>query len=203
LLDDARNTCPRCAATVGPHTFVDEGCNQCRKDRFAFESAQRLGPYEGLLRDVVLRLKHRGNETLAELIGETWADRNRDMLLAAGPSVIVPVPLHWWRRFRRGYNQGLALARGLGRRLDLPVCPSYLRRWRRTAPQTSIPYAARRDNVRDAFRARPGAGLAGRTILLVDDVLTSGATLHEAAVSLRKGGAARVIVAVLARAGLD
>jgi ComF family protein len=203
LLDDPCNTCPWCAATIGPHAITDGGCKFCRKEHFAFAAAQRLGPYDGLLRDVVLRLKHRGNEGLAELIGELWACRKRESLLAHGPSVIVPVPLHWWRRFCRGYNQGLALARGLAHQLGLPVCPSYLRRWRRTATQTSIPSTARRDNVRGAFQVRSGADLAGRTVLLVDDVLTTGATLHEAAGCLRKGGAAHVIVAVLARAGSD
>ncbi len=203
LLNDPHPACPRCAATIGPHTLIVGGCSLCRGERFAFESAHRLGPYDGRLREVILRLKHRGNEGLAEVIGELWGCHERESLLALGASVIVPVPLHWGRRFRRGYNQGLALARGLSRSLGLPVCPAYLRRWRRTAPQTSVPAADRQKNVRGAFRARPGAPLKGQTVLLVDDVLTTGATLHEAASGLRQGGAARVVVAILARAGLD
>jgi predicted amidophosphoribosyltransferase len=102
------------------------------------------------------------------------------------------------RRLRRGYNQSEILARPLAGRLRLPCRPGWLRRGRRTPQQTLQPPAGRRENVRGAFRARAGAGLRGRTVLLVDDVLTTGSTAHEAARALRQAGAARVVVAVLA-----
>jgi ComF family protein len=159
-----------------------------------------MGPYEGRLREVVLRLKHHSGEGLAELLGELWVDQARQAFQAAQADVVVPVPLHWWRRWRRGYNQSVALALGTSGRLGLPCHPGWLRRIRHTPHQTYLSAAARRDNVRGAFRARPAAGLKDRTVLLIDDVMTTGATVGEAARALRDAGARRVVVAVLARA---
>ena len=201
LLGDTRGNCPRCAATIGPHALTAGGCPRCRGESFAFAGACTLGEYDGPLRDAVLRLKHRGSEGLAELLGELWGDHARGPLLALEAGAIVPVPLHWWRRLRRGYNQCDALARGLARSLNLPVIHGCLRRCRNTAAQTSIPYSARKDNVRGAFRAIPSPAISSKTLLLVDDVMTTGSTLHEAARALRQAGATRILVATLARAG--
>jgi ComF family protein len=186
---------------VGPYAETAGGCVGCRKEHFAFDAALRLGPYDGTLRDAVLRLKNHAGEGLAELLGEAWAERDAARLRALGADLIVPVPLHWWRRWRRGYNQSAAVARSLARRLQIPCNPSWLRRSRNTPFQSDQSPAGRRDNVRGAFRARGRARLKGRTVLLVDDVLTTGATASEAAAALRAAGAARVAVAVLARAG--
>ena len=145
------------------------------------------------------RIKHATGEGLAEVVGELWAACAGDRLGQLGAEVVVPVPLHWRRRWRRGYNQSEALARPLAARLGLPCRASWLRRVRHTPEQTSQTAAGRRDNVRGAFRAR-GAELRGRTILLVDDVMTTGSTAAEAARTLREAGASRVVVAVLTRA---
>jgi ComF family protein len=179
---------------------VEGGCVRCRGQRYAFDAATRLGPYDGLLRQVVLALKHGSGEGLAEQIGELWGCCTRDRLLALAADVVVPVPLHWRRRWQRGYNQSEALARGLSTVLGLPLRPGWLRRTRHTPPQTAQEVAGRLDNVKNAFRSARPSGRTG-TILLVDDVLTTGATAHEAARALRDGGASRVVVAALARAG--
>jgi ComF family protein len=199
LATDLFPTCPRCAASVGPHAAVEDGCPQCRDTHFHFERAIRLGPYEGLLRELVLRLKHPMGETLAELLGELWAENAQSRLREIGANVVIPVPLHWWRRFRRGYNQSEALAYRLAARMQLPCRPGWLRRIRHTPQQTSQAPSERKENVRGAFRARSRARLRGKVILLVDDVLTTGSTCNEAARALHAAGAARVIVAVLAR----
>jgi ComF family protein len=179
---------------------LQHGCTHCRGLTLHFEQAVRLGPYEGALREVVLRLKHAPGALLAELLGERWAVWCEPRLRALQADVVVPVPLHWLRRFRRGYNQSEALARSLAQHLGLPCRPGWLRRIRNTPHQTGRSPSGRRSNVQDAFRARPRAALHGRTVLLIDDVLTTGSTCSEAAKALRKAGAARVVVAVLARA---
>ena len=114
--------------------------------------------------------------------------------------MLVPVPLHWRRRWLRGYNQSEALAHGLAARLRLPCGSCGLRRIRATPMQTSQTLAGRRDNVRGAFAAAPNVRTAGKTVLLVDDVMTTGATASEAARALKAAGARRVVVAVLTRA---
>jgi ComF family protein len=196
---DPDATCPRCAGTVGPFAHVADGCPLCRGKSFPFDKVLRLGQYEGRLRDVVLRMKHASGEALAELVGEMWAECSEPGLRALGAEVVVPVPLHWRRRWRRGYNQSETLARPLAARLGLPCQPSCLRRIRHTPQQPSQSAAARLENVRGAFLAG-GRAILGRTVLLVDDVLTTGGTAGEAARALRRAGAKAVVVAVLARA---
>jgi ComF family protein len=200
LTADPHPACRRCASTVGPYSHTENGCPRCRTERYAFERVLRLGPYEGLLREAVLRLKHEAGSGLADLLGELWARQAEARLREVGADAVVPVPLHWGRRWQRGYNQSEALAASLARHLDLPCRPRWVRRFRRTPQQTRQSPSARRDNVKNAFSSRPRPELAGRTVLLIDDVLTTGSTASEAARALRQAGAARVVVAVLARA---
>lgn len=199
LTADPHFTCPRCTSTVSRHADVSAGCAGCRDDRFQFASATRLGPYDGPLRDAILRMKHQSGETLAAHVGRLWARHHADRFRTLGVGVVIPVPLHWWHRFRRGYNQSEALAAQVAQLLTVPHRPGWLRRVRRTRDQTQLTASERRANVRGAFRATRGARLAGATVLLIDDVMTTGSTASEAARALRRAGAAAVHVAVLAR----
>jgi ComF family protein len=201
LLTDPHPVCPRCARTVGPFVNLEGGCTACRDTSLAFDRAVRLGPYDGPLGDVVLRLKHHAREGLAEALGKLWAEHAGAALRALGADVVIPVPLHWFHRLRRGYNQSEALARELAAALGVRCRPRWLCRARLTRKQHHCrTREERRENVRDAFRARAGDALHGKHVLLVDDVLTTGSTAHEAARPLRAAGAAQVTVAVLARA---
>lgn len=199
LCADPHPTCPRCSSSVGPYVPLDEGCGQCRDTGLAFDRAFRLGPYEGLLRDVILRLKHRHEEGLAEIVGALWANHLKARLREFEPDAVIPVPLHWVRHWSRGYNQSEALARSMAKNLQIPCYPKSLRRRRGTPMQTrQVTPAARRENVRAAFEVRPVPDLAGKTLLLVDDVLTTGATASEAAKALRALKPKQIIVTVLA-----
>jgi len=198
LFRDPFPTCPRCSSTVGPHALVDKGCPRCRADVFHFERVVRLGPYEGLLRDLILRMKKYEGESLAEQVGTLWAKAAESQLRDLKAQLVLPVPLHWRRHWQRGYNQSETLAWAIARQLGLPCRPRWLVRTRNNRSQTEEPPSARRENVRGIFRASPRPALRGQTILLIDDVLTTGSTASEAARALRQAGAARVVVAVLA-----
>jgi ComF family protein len=199
VTSDPAAACPWCASTVGPHTDTSNGCAACRNVPLGFDAAVRLGPYEGPLREAVLRMKSAAGEGLAEMMGRVFKEAHCLALRTEGVSLVVPVPLHWRRRWQRGYNQAESVARELADGLGVGFAPWVLRRVRQTPQQTQPSASARRENVKGAFRARSGATLARRTVLLVDDVMTTGSTAGEAARALRAAGAARVIAAVLAR----
>jgi ComF family protein len=194
----ARHVCPRCAASVGPFVDFAGGCVRCRGQSFNFAQAVRFGSYEGRLRHAILRMKDTRGERIADILGAFWACKCETDLRPLAADVVIPVPLHWWRRWRRGHNQSEALARALAARLDLPCRPGWLRRIRNTPKQFEQVPSERLRNVRGAFSAPHRRDLKNRCILLVDDVLTTGSTASEAAGALKKAGAARVVVAVLA-----
>lgn len=195
----SRSVCPRCALPAGPHANLRGGCTQCRRRHLGFDQALALGFYEGTLRDLCLLLKEERNAWLAQWLSELLMEaRQPELLKLPRDTWIVPVPLHWWRRFRRGYNQAEALADGLAGRVDLRVRQA-LRRVKAAEYLAFKDAAARMLTMRGAFHARPCQALNGRTILLVDDILTTGATAGAAARTLKEAGAKRVVVTVLAR----
>jgi ComF family protein len=196
----AASACPRCAMQVGPFADLQRGCSECRGRSLGFDAALALGPYEGAIKDLCLQLKHERNAWLATCLGDLLVEGRREAVShLPADAWVVPVPLHWWRHWRRGYNQAEALARGLSRRLDLPIYRP-LRRVRATPRLAPMGPTERGQALRKAFRARPRPQLRGRTVLLVDDILTTGATCGEAARELKRAGAARVIALVIARA---
>lgn len=196
---DTLPACPRCAQTVGPYTDTSDGCGECRGAAFAFAGAVRLGPYAGKLRDAVLRLKSVGGEGLADLLGRTFVEERAAALSGLGIELVVPVPLHWWRKWMRGYNQSAALGREIAAAVGVPFEPNLVCRVRFATQQAQPTRSARVQSMRDIFRVRPGARVSGKTVLLVDDVMTTGGTASAVARVLRDAGAERVVVAVLAR----
>ena len=191
--------CMRCGAPVGPHLETRDGCWLCRDETYAFSHVIRLGIYEGLLRQACLRGKLQGAERLlTTLVDLHWEHRAAE-LVAAEADVVIPVPHHWVQQLWRPHNPAETLAHEWSRRLRLPQAPPILKKIKRTRPQTRLNARDRRTNVRDAFGVVDAELVAGRCVLLADDVLTTGATAHAAARALRAAGARRVVVAVIAR----
>lgn len=198
LTTDPNSACPRCSSTVGPHVDTSAGCPACRNSTFRFASAVRLGPYDGILREAVLKTKQPGGGELAETLGRLFVAAREVHLKSAQPEVVVPVPLHWRRWWARQHNQAEGVARGVATGLGVPVLRRALWRVRYTPSQPAGSREQRWANAAGAFRVPPWVRLRGVRVLLIDDVLTTGATADAAAAALRAGGAAQVHVAVLA-----
>ena len=190
---------PRCLA-CGQGGATGQ-CRSCRGRCRDWDGIVVLGGYGGLLRDAVLRAKHpRGDDVAAALA--TLLHRHHAATIASwAPDVVVPVPMHWWRRVVRGTSAAEVIAGRLGGLSGLPV-RRLLRRTRATVMQNRLPFGERRANVRDAFGGRR-RGVAGMRVLLVDDVVTTGGTLSACRRALSTAGAAAVHVAVIARADHD
>ena len=206
--------CPSCGREVGPHG-VGRGCPQCVGPQAVDDALRWSGrpegaarrairavvagqAYAGSARDLVLALQF-GRRLAA---GEPLADALAEALAHAGlpGDLLVPVPLSRRRRRRRGFNQSAHLARCLADRLvGLELCAGALVRRRHAPPQSRLARSARRRGPRGAFRARPKR-VRGRCVLLVDDVLTTGATARACALALRRAGALSVVAAVACRA---
>ena len=196
LLQTAGDWCKQCGAPVGPYLSDAGSCMSCRNDRFAFEQVIRLGIYEDPLRAACLRGKQRGSEgLLAALADLTW-ERTSARFVEQKIDLVLPVP-HHWSQFLRPHNPAEILAWRWSRLLNVECAPFLLRKSRRTPAQTRLNPTERRRNLRNAFAAP--RSLEGATVLLVDDVLTTGTTAHEASRTLKRAGAKRVVVGVLAR----
>jgi len=151
-----------------------------------------VGTYEGPLRSILQAFKYDRRRSLAAPLGRLMRLRGADVLVDA--DCVVPVPLHWRRRWRRGFNQSLDLAR----QLEIPVSCALVRH-RHTRTQTDLPADARLRNVRNAFAIRRRAAVRGLRVVLVDDVSTTGATLEACALALIAAGAADVRTLTAAR----
>jgi ComF family protein len=174
-------------------------CGRCRRGLQPLQAGASLGPYEGSLRVLVHELKYRGRRRVAARLAEELLASERTRTLLEGDALLVPVPLHPRRRRERGYNQSELLARELERRTGRVVAARSLVRRKETAPQTGLSAAERRRNVAGAFAVRHRGKVAGRVVVLVDDVWTTGATALECARILREAGAAEVRLLSVAR----
>ena len=174
-------------------------CRTCRGWPGWFGPVFSAGSYEGLLRRCVLRGKTLPGEFLCAALARRFARDRRAQLARRDLHWIVPVPMHWTRRLRRGTNPAETIACHLASVLGIR-CGKLLRRVRPAPRQSHLPASQRRRNVQGTFRPRRGVRLEGARVLLADDVMATGSTAFSAARALRAAGAASVAVVVLARA---
>ena len=191
--------CRMCGAPIPPVGTAGATCPRCTDYGLKFDRTVALGVYQGFLQELVLRTKGRAEAPLTLGLGRILAARVASTAELAEPDVVVPVPMYWLRRLRRGVNGPDLLAECVARRLGAPLASRLLRRTRNTPPQRTLPPTERRKNIRGALAMRAGYHLKRAHVLLVDDVLTTGGTCNEAARVLKQNGAALVSVAVVAR----
>lgn len=198
-----RIVAPRCASCGIPlRNFQDSSehlCGNCILQMPPYAGARSFGSYTGELRRLIQGFKFQGRRNLAKLLGPLLADAFFDSWRKEDFDLIVPVPLHARRKRERGYNQSELLARSLSRRTAIP-CRRPLIRVRSTLPQVGLTDSQRLQNVRKAFRCTSSRQISERRILLIDDVMTTGATAASASRALLEGGARRVSVLTAARA---
>ena len=216
--------CPVCGGRRGLGAAAD-ACRDCRRLGPVFSGTVAVGLYDELLKELVTRMKYGRDPRLAWPLGELLAGTVRIWYRAPEVEVVVPVPMRFGKRVRRGFDQAALLAGEVARRLELPLRHPLARvRGRGTSDQAGLSLSGRLVNQRSSMRVRdpaarraglllklPGplrraagrrmtAGIRGRTVLLIDDVLTTGATVNEASRALLAAGARRVLVGVVARA---
>ncbi|HUY35926.1 MAG TPA: ComF family protein [Pirellulales bacterium] len=190
--------CGRCGA-IAAHAAGDAtGCDDCRPRSLGFDRVWVWGDYVGEIRAAVLRMKHAREEPLSAAIGHLLADRLCEPLAAWQADVVTCVPMHWSRRWARGTNSAEILAEIIAGRLRLPLAGRVVSRRRRTQPQAGLAPSERFNNVRGAFRVRSGVSFGDARVLLLDDVLTTGATCGEIARLFKRAGAKQVAVLVVA-----
>jgi ComF family protein len=198
---DADYFCAVCNTPfLNPWPLDDHGvCAACRSGLRGFDHASSFGMYEGSLRSLIHLFKYSGMKPLARPLA---AYLERALSIDEHFDAVVPVPLYWRKRWTRGFNQAELLARLVAKRRGIPVWNA-LRRKRATATQAGLANAGRRRNVAGAFALKGNRSLAeklaGKKILLIDDVMTTGATASACAAALKRGGAGSISLLTLAR----
>ena len=188
--------CRRCGIDASEYAIVEGACGQCQNMDLQFDGIARAGSYNEVLRNMILRMKFNDRPELGEYLGSISDAAITGSRFFNDIDAFVPVPLHWRRRLMRGFNQALLICKGLTnakKRID-----SDLVRIRYTHRQWSLTDAGRKRNVAGAFAVRARHKYQGKTICLVDDITTSGATLNECAKTLKEAGAKNVYALVVA-----
>lgn len=185
--------CVRC----GKKLFGEgEYCADCQKREHRFVRGRALYEYESAAPSIY-RFKYGGRREYADFFGEQMAEYLGGFVRGVRPDALVPIPLHRRRRAERGYNQAQLLAEALGERLKVPVCTNLLAREKNTTPLKCQNYEERQNNLKKAFKIVQN-DVKLKTIILVDDIYTTGSTVDEAALSLRAAGVDGIYFVTLA-----
>jgi ComF family protein len=203
-LDPLGPCCPRCAESTGERAVT---CARCARDPLPVEAIASAWRFGGALASAIRRLKFTGASHVARTIAPLWAPLLAAAVAAVASAgdrsglspLVIPVPLHWRRRASRGYDHAWLLAVHACAHAGMPAPVAALRRVRAAAPQSTLTAAQRARNLRGAFAVRTPGAVAGRAVVLVDDVATTCATLAAAAAPLVHAGATRVLAVTVAR----
>ena len=193
--------CPTCGHPLSIQTLAPKlkTCDYCPPSNIYFDTARAQLEYEGVAAKIITLLKFHYKEDLASILVDFLDVTYQEHYQEKPFDLIVPVPLHWSRRWRREFNQSELLGRGLSERTGIPMGEKTLRRKRRTTPQARLKRNKRLANLVGAFTVNKGVDVAGKNILLVDDVYTTGSTVNECARVLKADDANNVSVLTVAR----
>ncbi|MFO7947379.1 MAG: ComF family protein [Armatimonadota bacterium] len=198
--------CSHCGKPFDPNTRrPPQICIECRSDLSPFDGARALALHTGPLRRVIITYKFQGRTRLAPYLAdllvnvvETEAERDWPLPLEDA-DVVMPVPLHPDRLRWRGFDQAVLIARELAPKLDMPLAEDNLERTKPTLPQIGLSPQQRRDNLKNAFSVQRPGEVSGKSVLLIDDVYTTGATATDASRAVQAAGAARVFFLTVTR----
>lgn len=193
--------CLKCGTASGPFAvYSDAGCVMCKNVTFHFDSVFAVTSYHGAIRELIHKFKYGCIETLANPLGNILIEGADNFHGVEEVDLVIPVPLFWKKQVKRGFNQSAILAKKLAKHLRLPVSSRNLIRTKNTETQTHLVQEERHENVKDAFVIKNSESIAGKNILLVDDVMTTGVTASECAYVLKNYGNVNLVhVIILAR----
>lgn len=194
------NYCHTCGSQLIDEEAEYQKCSFCAEKRFKFDQVFCLGAYEGTLKKAILRAKVSSGAIIGKALGGVLADQLKENSSEHRFDWIIPVPSHWTRRIVRGYNSSEVISREISQNLGVQYNRRVLFLQRNPRKQSELRFSARWQNVHQAFVVKRGYDIQGTKVLLVDDILTSGATASESARVLKEAGAAEVSVAVAGRA---
>lgn len=193
------NLCPVCGTTFSNSPAESHLCGNCLKNKPYFSCARAVFSYETIILEVIHQFKYGNNISVGARLASLMADFSFPDVEFTDYSLIMPVPLHIKRLRERGFNQSLILARALAKKWLIPLDFSLLKRHKSTLTQTGLHKTERKQNIKGAFEVSDKNKIAGKNVLLIDDVYTTGATINECAKTLIKAGAQNVTVLTLAR----
>ncbi len=193
--------CPTCGAIVDVHASYKGRCRLCYASKLHFSQAVCINNYGGLIQELVIRMKGRKDECLAMQLGTLLGHEMERLDLIEQIDVMAPVPTHWMKKFRSGFQASELICQRASKVTRIPHVGALMKGTRPTEKQGMLSDLQRLDNVKGAFALNPffADKIKGKTVALVDDVMTSGATANQCAKALKKAGAANVVVAVVAR----
>ena len=180
-------------------TYVDTPHWSETEKEFAFDAAYHIASYDDIVKKCICLFKYDGKTRLSKILGAVMAEYAALNFAAAGIDVVVPVPLHPVKQRERQFNQSDMIAEHIAKRLGVDLRKNWLKRIKYTSAQTGLTREQRLRNLKGAFLVRHDADLRDKTVLLVDDVMTTGATLHECSKAVKSAGAKRVLAYSLAR----
>ena len=193
--------CPTCGAIVAIHASYKGRCRLCYASKFHFSQVVCINNYGGLLQELVIRMKGRKDECLAMQLGTLLGYEMERLDLIEQIDVMAPVPRYWMKKFRNGFQASELICQRASKVTGIPHVGALMKGTRSTQKQGMLSDLQRLENVKGAFAVNPffTDKIKGKTVALVDDVMTSGATANQCAKGLKKAGAANVVVAVVAR----